>query len=70
MDWARRVILERLAGRDDKVYLFQLLADVSEEVRDQKMKPAVQKVYTHIRHEFDTLASSIARVSQATVWRP
>jgi hypothetical protein len=40
MDWARRVILERLAGRDDKVYLYQLLADLSEEVRDQKMMMA------------------------------
>ena len=39
-------------------------------LRDRKMKPAVQKVYTHIRHEFDSLASSITRVSQTTVWRP
>ncbi|MBO9452945.1 LysR family transcriptional regulator [Tropicibacter sp. R16_0] len=39
-------------------------------LRGQKMKPAAQKVYAHIRHEFDVLASSITRVSQATVWRP
>ena len=38
--------------------------------RKQKLKPAAQKVYTHIRHEFDNLASSITRVSQTTVWRP
>ncbi len=40
MEWARRVILERLAGRDDKLYLYQLLADLSEEVRDQQMMMA------------------------------
>jgi tetratricopeptide (TPR) repeat protein len=37
LQWARRAILERLAGKDDKVYLFQLLADVSEDLRDQPM---------------------------------
>ena len=35
--WARRAILERLAGKDDKVYLFQLLSDVSEDLRDREM---------------------------------
>ena len=39
-------------------------------IRSAKMKPAAQKVYAHIRHEFDVLASSITRVSQTTVWRP
>ncbi len=39
-------------------------------IRAAKMKPAAQKVYAHIRHEFDVLASSITRVSQTTVWRP
>jgi len=39
-------------------------------MRSQEMKPAAQKIYTHIRHEFDSLASSITRVSQTTVWRP
>ena len=29
-----------------------------------------QKVYNHMRHEFDVLSSSITRVSQDTVWRP
>ena len=37
LEWARRAILERLAGNDDKVYLFQLVADVSEDLRDQGM---------------------------------
>ncbi|MFO1010490.1 MAG: hypothetical protein U1F29_10550 [Planctomycetota bacterium] len=32
--WARRVTLERLARRHDKLYLYQLLADLSEEVED------------------------------------
>ncbi len=35
--WARRVILERISQRDDKVYLYQLLGDLSEELRDQAM---------------------------------
>ncbi len=39
-------------------------------LRNQKLKPAAQKVYNHIRHEFDVLSSSITRVSQDTVWRP
>lgn len=39
-------------------------------LRGAKMKPAAQKVYAHVRHEFDSLASSITRVSQTTVWRP
>lgn len=37
MRWARRVILERIADRDDKVYLYQLLGDLCEELRDQPM---------------------------------
>lgn len=32
--WAWRVTLERLARRHDKLYLYQLLADLSEEVED------------------------------------
>ena len=35
MQWARRITLERLAGRDDKNYLYQLLADLSSEVNDK-----------------------------------
>ena len=34
MQWARRITLERLAGREDKNYLYQLLSDLSAEVRD------------------------------------
>lgn len=30
--WARRITLERLAGKHDKMYLYQLLSDLSEEV--------------------------------------
>ena len=37
LQWARRAILERLAGKDDKVYLFQLVRDVSEDLRDPDM---------------------------------
>lgn len=37
---------------------------------DGKLSPAVKRVRNHIRSEFDTLASSITRVSQGTVWRP
>lgn len=32
--------------------------------------PVARRVRDHIRHEFETLASSITRVSQSTVWRP
>ncbi len=35
MQWARRITLERLAGREDKNYLYQLLSDLSAEVNDQ-----------------------------------
>lgn len=35
MQWARRITLERLAGREDKNYLYQLLSDLSAEVRDK-----------------------------------
>ncbi|MEM7477715.1 MAG: hypothetical protein AAF483_22225 [Planctomycetota bacterium] len=35
MQWARRITLERLAGREDKNYLYQLLADLSVEVNDK-----------------------------------
>lgn len=34
MQWARRITLERLAGREDKNYLYQLLSDLSSEVRN------------------------------------
>jgi hypothetical protein len=32
--WARRCALERIAGRHDKVYLYQLVADLSEQLDD------------------------------------
>ena len=32
--WTHRVILERLAGRDDKFYLYRLLADTAREIGD------------------------------------
>ena len=35
MQWARRITLERLAGREDKNYLYQLLSDLSAEVNDK-----------------------------------
>ncbi len=35
LQWARRITLQRLAGRDDKNYLYQLLSDLSEEVNDK-----------------------------------
>ena len=34
------------------------------------LKPAAQRVKAHIRSEFETLATSITRISQDTVWRP
>jgi len=34
--WARRITLERLAGRHDKTYLYQLLSDLSEELNDKE----------------------------------
>ena len=37
MLWARRVVLQRIAEGEDKVFLYQLLADLSEELRDQQM---------------------------------
>ena len=35
--WARRVTLERIAGRPDKLYLYRLVADLSDEIRDGAM---------------------------------
>ncbi len=35
MQWARRITLQRLAGREDKNYLYQLLSDLSSEVNDK-----------------------------------
>ena len=32
--WAQRIILERIAGHNDKFYLYQLLADIAQEVGD------------------------------------
>ena len=32
--WTRRIILERIAGHNDKFYLYQLLADIAQEVGD------------------------------------
>ena len=34
LEWARRIVLERLARRHDKMYLYQLLSDLSEQVND------------------------------------
>ena len=34
VQWARRITLERLAGREDAAYLYQLLADLAEETGD------------------------------------
>jgi len=38
--WARRVVLERLAGREGKMYLFQLYSDLSEELDDHEAQLA------------------------------
>ena len=35
LKWARRVTLERIARRHDKLYLYQLYTDLSEELNDQ-----------------------------------
>lgn len=35
--WARRLVMERLAARPDKLYLYQLVADLSEELNDTGM---------------------------------
>ena len=32
--WTQRIILERIAGQNDKFYLYQLLADIAQEVGD------------------------------------
>jgi DNA-binding SARP family transcriptional activator len=34
--WARRITLERLARRHDKMYLYQLLSDLAEEAQDRE----------------------------------
>ncbi len=35
LEWARRVTLERIAGRHDKMYLYQLLSDLSDELKNR-----------------------------------
>ena len=37
IEWARRVVLERLAQRPNKLYLYQLVADLSDELNDKGM---------------------------------
>ncbi|MCA9000625.1 MAG: tetratricopeptide repeat protein, partial [Planctomycetes bacterium] len=34
LSWARRITLERIAGRNDKAYLYQLVADLAEAAND------------------------------------
>ncbi|MDF1837277.1 MAG: tetratricopeptide repeat protein [Planctomycetota bacterium] len=36
MSWAKRITLERIAGRNDKAYLYQLVADLAEASDDDK----------------------------------
>ena len=36
LNWAKRITLERLTGRHDKMYLYQLLSDLSEELEDRE----------------------------------
>ncbi|MCP5021292.1 MAG: tetratricopeptide repeat protein, partial [bacterium] len=36
LSWARRITLERIAGRNDKAYLYQLVADLAEAANDDK----------------------------------
>ncbi len=36
LEWARRIVLERLARRHDKMYLYQLLADLAEQTNDRE----------------------------------
>ncbi|MGB0952060.1 MAG: tetratricopeptide repeat protein, partial [Planctomycetota bacterium] len=38
LEWARRLTLERLARRHDKVYLYQLLADLGEQADDNESR--------------------------------
>ena len=40
LDWARRVTLERLARRHDKMYLYQLIADLAEQTDDMDARLA------------------------------
>ena len=44
MQWARRITLERLAGREDNNYLYQLLSDLSAEVNDKSGDSSVGKL--------------------------
>lgn len=37
VEWTRRVVLERLATRPDKLYLYRLVADLSDELNDDGM---------------------------------
>ena len=60
LQWARRAILERLAGKDDKVYLFQLVSDVSEDLKDRDMM--MRAVGRNLAHRRRTADDSVARV--------
>ena len=35
-EWAHRIILERITGRADKFYLYQLLSNIAQELRDKE----------------------------------
>ena len=40
LEWARRITLERLARRHDKMYLYQLIADLAEQTEDMESRLA------------------------------
>ncbi|MFQ5506784.1 MAG: tetratricopeptide repeat protein, partial [Planctomycetota bacterium] len=77
--WMRRVVLERIARRPDKLYLYRLVADLSEELKDQAMAiralkaalPIAGEQRTQILRELMAMAKKLGGGgrSSGVVWR-
>lgn len=69
VEWTRRVVLERLAGRPNKLYLYRLVADLSEELNDRGMAiralkaalPIAGEQRTQLLRELMTMAQTNRR---------
>ncbi len=68
VEWARRVVIERVAHRPNKLYLLRLVADLSDELNDTAMAiralktavPVAGEQRTHILRELMTMTKNLS----------
>lgn len=71
VEWARRVTLERVARRPDKLYLYQLVADLSDELKDKGMAIRALKAALPIAGEQRTqLLRELMTMAKPNTGRP